>query len=162
MKHKRRASGCVERLGLGLRGSHPLPILCKLSGVALVMKLALPHHRSDRCFSGTAKKSSPQAVPRSATKGRQQPLEGHTNSQQRLPRASTCCGARAAAMASSSGSEVEHTFQNDKQQQLSGTLLDAGTPNLCILCHGLSATRNSCFLPELAQALASKGFSTFR
>ena len=63
---------------------------------------------------------------------------------------------------SSAGSEAELEFKNEDGQTLYGTVLDAGTPDLCMLCHGLGSDRNGAFLPALAEALRKQKISTFR
>ena len=64
--------------------------------------------------------------------------------------------------AGSADTEAEHQFTNADGQNLYGTVLDAGTPELCILCHGWSTDRNGAFIPELAKELAKHKISTFR
>lgn len=53
-------------------------------------------------------------------------------------------------------------FVNDKGETLVGTLLDTGSSNVVLMCHGYLSNRNSCRFGEIASALASAGLSSFR
>jgi len=45
---------------------------------------------------------------------------------------------------------------------LSGILVDVGSSEAAVLCHGYADTKNGFQLPALAQALATRGCSTLR
>eukprot|EP00890_Picochlorum_soloecismus_P006850 jgi/Picsp_1/990/NSC_04474-R1_esterase lipase thioesterase family protein len=53
-------------------------------------------------------------------------------------------------------------FVNDKGEKLAGILLDTGSPNVVLMCHGYLSNRNSCRFGEIASALADVGMSSFR
>lgn len=53
-------------------------------------------------------------------------------------------------------------FVNGKGEKLAGTLLDTGSTNVVLMCHGYLSNRNSCRFSEIASALADAGMSSFR
>lgn len=58
--------------------------------------------------------------------------------------------------------ECKISFKNSSGDLLSGILMDVGSCEAAILCHGYADTKNGFHLPALAQALAAKGCSTLR
>ena len=58
--------------------------------------------------------------------------------------------------------ERKVTFKNPSGETLAGVLLDAGSSDAAVLCHGYADSKNGFHLPALAQALASKGCSSLR
>ncbi|KAK9864904.1 hypothetical protein WJX84_005093 [Apatococcus fuscideae] len=58
--------------------------------------------------------------------------------------------------------ETKVHFTNADQQQLVGLLQEAGSKEVCILCHGFADTKEGGFLPGLAAALAAEGQSSLR
>ena len=58
--------------------------------------------------------------------------------------------------------ERKVTFQNSSGETLAGILLDAGSSDAAVLCHGYADSKNGFHLPALAQALANKGCSSLR
>ena len=58
--------------------------------------------------------------------------------------------------------ERKVSFKNSSGELLSGILVDVGSSEAAVLCHGYADTKNGFHLPALAQALATKGCSTLR
>ncbi|KAL0039934.1 hypothetical protein WJX77_012021 [Trebouxia sp. C0004] len=58
--------------------------------------------------------------------------------------------------------ECKISFKNSSGDLLSGILVDVGSSDAAILCHGYADTKNGFHLPKLAQALVTKGCSTLR
>lgn len=58
--------------------------------------------------------------------------------------------------------ERKVSFENSSGDVLSGILVDVGSSEAAVLCHGYADTKNGFHLPVLAQALATKGCSTLR
>lgn len=58
--------------------------------------------------------------------------------------------------------ESNISFKSSSGDLLSGILVDIGSCEAAILCHGYADTKNGFHLPALAQALAAKGCSTLR
>ncbi len=58
--------------------------------------------------------------------------------------------------------ERKVSFENSSADLLSGILVDVGSSEAAILCHGYADTKNGFHLPALAQALATRGCSTLR
>ena len=54
------------------------------------------------------------------------------------------------------------SFTNFTGEKLSGILLDTGSPEVAILCHGYTDHKNGFHLPAIARALADKGWSSLR
>ena len=58
--------------------------------------------------------------------------------------------------------ERKVTFKNSSGETLAGTLLDAGSSDAAVLCHGYADSKDGFHLPALAHALANKGCSSLR
>ncbi len=58
--------------------------------------------------------------------------------------------------------ERKISFKNSSGDLLSGILVDVGSSEAAVLCHGYADTKNGFHLPALAQALATRGCSTIR
>ena len=58
--------------------------------------------------------------------------------------------------------EEKVAFINPSGENLSGILLDAGSSEAAILCHGYTDHKNGFHLPAIARALADRGWSSLR
>ena len=58
--------------------------------------------------------------------------------------------------------EERVVFINPSGEKLLGILLDAGSSEAAILCHGYTDHKNGFHLPAIARALADRGWSSFR
>ena len=54
------------------------------------------------------------------------------------------------------------SFKNFSDERLAGVLLDTGSSETAILCHGYADQKNGFHLPRIAKALAQKSWSSFR
>jgi alpha-beta hydrolase superfamily lysophospholipase len=58
--------------------------------------------------------------------------------------------------------EHRHTFRNDRGENLIGILVDAGSQDTVLVCHGFMANKDMCQFPLIASTLANRGLSSFR
>lgn len=58
--------------------------------------------------------------------------------------------------------EAELSFVNPRGERLCGLLLDTGSPEVVLLCHGYIANYNMCQFPVVAATLAQANISSFR
>ena len=58
--------------------------------------------------------------------------------------------------------EEKIAFTNPSGEKLSGVLLDVGSSEAAILCHGYTDHKNGFHLPAVARALADRGWSSLR
>ncbi|KAK9794303.1 hypothetical protein WJX73_001864 [Symbiochloris irregularis] len=77
--------------------------------------------------------------------------------------------ARSGAVGNSLSEQPSHswreervTFRNARGQQLVGALVDTGSQDAAILCHGMYDNKTAHFHPEMAQTLAARGLSSLR